>query len=252
MLYPWELAPIIGGVAALIITIILYVTVMSRKKDGKFKSGFAQGLHNFFNFKKLILESILKFIYVLATIASVTIGFFMLFGYQSYFGYYSFSYNDYMYKETTALVGIILMLAGPIVIRLAFEILMMGILLVKNVIDINNKLRVNTVLPENAPQQPVNAYQQNVQPAFNQAVSYNPPVQPNFTNQNTAPIAAPMQANIPVPNAQPVAPKVDYFDLEKTQAAPPSMYGKTPKNNSAPKSSFNDDTIGTLPFDFDN
>ena len=38
--------------------------------------------------------------------------------------------------------GFLLMVLGPIVARLIFEFLMMALLLVKNVISINNKLRV--------------------------------------------------------------------------------------------------------------
>jgi hypothetical protein len=34
------------------------------------------------------------------------------------------------------------MLLGPVVIRLVYEAIMMGILLVKNVMQINNKLKV--------------------------------------------------------------------------------------------------------------
>ena len=37
--------------------------------------------------------------------------------------------------------GLLLMILGPIVVRLIFEFLMMALLLVKNVISINNKLR---------------------------------------------------------------------------------------------------------------
>lgn len=42
------------------------------------------------------------------------------------------------------------MLFGPIVVRLIFEFLMMALLLVKNVISINNKLRVPSNRPYDA------------------------------------------------------------------------------------------------------
>ena len=46
--------------------------------------------------------------------------------------------------------GLLLMILGPIVVRLIFEFLMMALLLVKNVISINNKLRVPSNRPYDA------------------------------------------------------------------------------------------------------
>ena len=46
--------------------------------------------------------------------------------------------------------GLLLMILGPIVVRLIFEFLMMALLLVKNVISINNKLREPSNRPYDA------------------------------------------------------------------------------------------------------
>lgn len=46
--------------------------------------------------------------------------------------------------------GLLLMILGPIVVRLIFEFVMMALLLVKNVISINNKLRVPSNRPYDA------------------------------------------------------------------------------------------------------
>ncbi len=51
-------------------------------------------------------------------------------GYDSYYGSRSFAGQ-----------GLLTMLLGPIIIRIFFEFMMLTILLVKNVIEINNKLK---------------------------------------------------------------------------------------------------------------
>lgn len=128
----------LGCVAALVITIVLYINVMPRKKDGHFSSPLWQKLHDFFHFKKLYLEEVLKFFYVLATTAVVCIGFFIMFAYEEYYhwGYYDY----YTTQESTFLYGLLVIVVGVPVVRLVYESAMMFILLVKNTIDINNKL----------------------------------------------------------------------------------------------------------------
>lgn len=154
MILPFEVSIIIGAILAVILTIVLTVLFAIKKKDASMQKGFGKILFDFFNFKKLLLESVLRFLYVLSTIASITVGFFLLFGYDeyiSYYGYYDY-YDSYSYRESTALIGLILMVAGPIALRLVFEGLMMFILLVKNTIEINNKLKGEV---EEAPTAPV-------------------------------------------------------------------------------------------------
>lgn len=137
-MFPFEVALVLGGIVALILTIIVYVHIMPRKNDGKFENKFKQTLHDFFHFKKLYLEEILKFVYVLATIASMCVGFMLLLGYVEKYYYSLGTYYDY--RESTFLYGLATMIGGPIALRLGYEILMMAILLVKNVIEINSKL----------------------------------------------------------------------------------------------------------------
>ena len=55
------------ALVALVFVILLYVLIMPRKRDGTFSNRFAQWLHDFFRFKKLYLESVLRFIYAFAT-----------------------------------------------------------------------------------------------------------------------------------------------------------------------------------------
>lgn len=133
-MYQYEVSFVLGIMAAIVLTILAYVFVMPKKNDGNFSHPALQKFHDIFHFKKLYLESILKFIYVLATIFCVCVGFFMIFGYREVWGYYDVE------KSSTALIGLLTMVGGPILLRLTYESLMMFILLVKNTMEINNKL----------------------------------------------------------------------------------------------------------------
>ena len=76
-------------------------------------------------------------LYIFSTALVIMFGFFMLFYVeQGYDGYY-YSTPDRWYGG----YGVLIMILGPIAIRFAYEILMMFILLIKNVIQINNKLK---------------------------------------------------------------------------------------------------------------
>ena len=120
----------LASIAAIVLTILLYIKVLPKKLDGTFEKKGLQKLHDYFHFKKLYLESVMKFIFVLATVTVVCVGVFMLFSYTGYG----------RWKESMFWYGVIMLVAGPISVRLAYEGIMMFILLVKNVMDINNKL----------------------------------------------------------------------------------------------------------------
>ena len=149
-----DVVMILGAVFALAATVVLHILVLPKKKDGKLPS-FLQFLHDLFHFKSLYLERILKALYVLATCFVLFAGFFMLFGVERYYGYYD------TYTESLALPGLLLMLLGPVAIRIAYEFLLMAILAVQNILEINQKLTKiankgeETVEEETAPVEPV-------------------------------------------------------------------------------------------------
>lgn len=153
-----SVALVLGSIAALALTIFLYVKVLPRKLDGTFDNKYLQFLHDFFHFKKLYLEEFLKFIFTLATVACVTVGLFLILGYEERYSYYSGTRH-----ESTFWYGISIMVGGPVSLRLVYEGLMMFILLVKNTMDINNKLSAPKAEPQDVP--PV--YQQE-NPPYNQ------------------------------------------------------------------------------------
>lgn len=115
-------------------TVLAYIFIIPEKKYAKLNK-FCKFLHNLLNFKSLIIEKILQASYIFSTAFVILMGFFMLFYVEQYGGYY------YSYTKWYGGYGILLMLLGPIAIRLTYEFAMMAILLVKNVIQINNKLK---------------------------------------------------------------------------------------------------------------
>ncbi len=126
---PYYFAYYIGGILALIATIILFITVLPESKNGRLPP-LLQRLHDLLNFKTLLLERILRVLYVLSTCAAILVGFFLLFSRIDY--YYGYG--------STALMGLALMVLGPIAIRITYEAAMLLIFAVKNLMEINRKM----------------------------------------------------------------------------------------------------------------
>lgn len=126
---PIQVCIIIGAIFTIAAVIALYILVLPQSKDGNL-GGFGQFLYDFFKMKKLYLEAVLRFFYILATIGCIFMGFFLLFGKIDY----------YFGESSTVGIGLALIIVGPIALRLTFEASMLGILLVKNVIEINNSV----------------------------------------------------------------------------------------------------------------
>ena len=119
--------------------VLLYIFVIPKeKREGLNKLGVI--LHDFLNFKYLILEHIMKFFYVLATVFVVILGFFMLFYVEESYHYGGWYSDGYYTSEWKGYYGLLILILGPIVIRILYEAIMMAILAVKNIIEINNKI----------------------------------------------------------------------------------------------------------------
>ena len=122
---------IVGGILAIVATVLAYVFIVPEKRREKLNA-FGKFLHDTCNFKYLIVEKILQALYIFFTADMIILGFFMLFAApKDYFGN----------RHWLGVYGILTMILGPIMIRLVYELLMMAVLLLKNVISINNKLR---------------------------------------------------------------------------------------------------------------
>lgn len=120
---------IISLLVAIAATVLAFIFIVPEKKKEKLNA-FGKFLHKTVNFKYLIIEKILQALYIFSTAYVILYGFFMLFYVQKGF------YGNHWYGG----YGILVIILGPIIVRLVYEALMMGILLVKNVISINNRL----------------------------------------------------------------------------------------------------------------
>ena len=149
------LALFLVGVAAALV--LLCLKVMPQKLDGTFDSKFMQFLHDYFNFKKLYIESVLKFVFALATVVCIVGGVVGILG--AIFGFFSGIvealdyggwYFEYLVRDVsyTILSSLFTLVLGPVIVRLVYEFAMMFILLVKNTIEINNKLPEKKKEPE--------------------------------------------------------------------------------------------------------
>ena len=149
---PIQATLVLGFIGVIAAMVCIYVLIMP---EGKYRTlnPFCRWLSDLFNFRSLWLESIIKFFYILSTVACVIFGFFML-----------FSVVDYYYGTSSlALPGLLLLVVGPVVVRLVYEGTMMFIILVKNTMQINNRLRNNMSekqeeVAQEAPAQPVIEY----------------------------------------------------------------------------------------------
>ena len=95
---------------------------------------------NSYNFKFLIIEKILQFCYVLATAFSLIYGFLALFAVEEHYSY-SYYGGSYSSTEWVGYYGLLIMIVGPIAVRIAYELIMLALIAVKNIIQINNKIK---------------------------------------------------------------------------------------------------------------
>lgn len=155
------------GLAAVIISIILTILLAILVVPEKRRSGlpkFFQVIHDICNFKGLLLEKVLKILYIFSTINVMLTGIFT---------WFSGGYNFGM----TFLTGLLILVLGPILVRLAYEFLMLFVLLVKNVIQINNKLNGRSDNPF-ANNIDLNQFKNSNAPEQNYTSPYAQPVQP--------------------------------------------------------------------------
>ncbi len=136
--------------------IFLYLKILPKKFDGSFANKFLQAIHDYFNFKKIYIESVLKFlftlltvIYIAAGISTVITAFLGIFQNIGDMIQYSLPFR-YLVSAffSKFFFGILMIVVCPIIIRLIYEGIMMFIILVKNVIEINNKTKIPDEKPE--------------------------------------------------------------------------------------------------------
>lgn len=116
---------IIALVIAVVGGIALYFTFLNKKNDGKW-TGFLGWLYNTLTFKNMIVETILKILYLVIAIFIT------------------------LYSLGLIAVNIILALGilviGNIIVRVCYEFMLLAIITCRNTSDINSKL--NKIIPD--------------------------------------------------------------------------------------------------------
>lgn len=185
---------IIAVVLAIAAAVLAFIFIVPEKRREKLNA-FGKFLHDLCSFKFLVVEKILQALYIFSTAFVVLYGVLQLFNVQ----------RDYWTGESRWMggTGLLCIIVGPIAVRLSYELMMMAVLLVKNVISINRKLAdetgsaggdvfaapdveelkkaVRRKEPRPQPQPPVQPqppYQPQPQPPYQPQPEPQPPVQP--------------------------------------------------------------------------
>lgn len=110
---------IVSVILAIIGGIVLYFTFLSKKNKGKF-TGFLGWLYDFLTFKKMMIENVLKILYIIVA----------LFVTLSSFGLISISF----------LAFLLTLVIGNVLTRVIYELLLVKLVICKNTTEINKKL----------------------------------------------------------------------------------------------------------------
>ena len=205
---------VIGVVAvALIITIVLFVTIVKRKKAPRGR--FLKWLREFLNFRSILISGIIKFVYLfLATL--LTIGSIVMM---------------FQGKDDTVLqaiiIGLVILIAGNVLLRILMELTMAVIMLWENSSDIRAVLVKEEEKPDEpaepkapvkpeAPKEP-ETLQPTEEVVAEQPVAEQVAVEEVAVEQSVAP-----QPEAPQVEAQqPVAPQVEAPQAEAPQTESP-------------------------------
>ncbi len=110
---------IVSFVLAIIGGICFYFLYL--KNDTKTDNKFLNWLKDFFNFKKMLIEDLLKVVYVISTIF-ITLFSFALIG-SNFLGF------------------LVMLILGNVILRLSFEGILLAIMIWKNTTEINKKMK---------------------------------------------------------------------------------------------------------------
>ena len=128
---------ILTAIAATVLSMIFIVPEKRREN----LPSFGKFVHEILNFNHLFLEKILHTFYILSMCFTLSFGFFMLFYFEEVYHYAGSYYSGYYTQEWRGYIGFLILLLGPIAIRIFYEVIMMFILTVKNILAINSKLK---------------------------------------------------------------------------------------------------------------
>lgn len=110
---------IISAVLAVVGGIVLYFTFLKKSNNEKFK-GFWGWMYDFLSFKKMLIENLLKVLYLIFT-CFITLSSFAVIG-QSFLAF------------------LISLIGGNLVVRIAYEFLLVTLVICRNTTEINSKM----------------------------------------------------------------------------------------------------------------
>lgn len=111
---------IISIVVAIIGGIALYFTFLSKKNEGKF-TGFWGWIYEFLTFKKMVIENILKVLYLILAIF-VTLSSFALI-------------------SANFLSFLLCLVVGNLIVRICYELFLVVLVICRNTTEINKKMK---------------------------------------------------------------------------------------------------------------
>lgn len=114
-----EIWIIISAVLAVVGGIVLYFTFLKKANDGKF-SGFLGWMYDFLTFKKMLIENLLKILYLIVA-SFITLSSFAIIG-ESFLAF------------------IISIVGGNLVARIVYEFLLVTLVICRNTTEINSKM----------------------------------------------------------------------------------------------------------------
>ena len=114
----------------LIFTILSVIFITPRRRL-PYLNVFFKWLHHVFNFDSLLIERIVRFFYILTTYIAIFAGILC----------FVLGFIETHFLGQALLLGVLIILLAPIVIRLIYEWIMLQILLVKHVSEIDGKIQ---------------------------------------------------------------------------------------------------------------
>ena len=117
---PVNVALIVGLILAAVATVLAYLFIIPDKARAKLPR-FFRAIHDLINFRTMIIESVIKLLYVFCSLGCIIVGILLLF-------------------SSTVWIGLLVLIAGPLVLRVIYELIMLFVILVQNTISINRKL----------------------------------------------------------------------------------------------------------------
>lgn len=104
---------------AVIAAVLAFIFIMPKKKVARLNS-FGYFVHNLCHFSTLLIDKIMKALYIVSTVFIIIFGFLNIF--------------------EEPLEGILMFIVGPIGVRIAYEFIMMAITTVQNISEIRKKI----------------------------------------------------------------------------------------------------------------